>query len=323
MIHKGALNMMYNHLEEQMKQEPVVQLRNVTKRIGLNTIVHPISLDISRGRVFGLLGPNGAGKTTIIRMMVGLASITDGQITIQGASVKHDFEKAIQHVGAIVENPAMYPYMSGYQNLVQAANMLPRVNRKRIKEVISLVGLEKSIHKKVKTYSLGMKQRLGIAQALLHHPSVLILDEPTNGLDPAGIRELRDHLRRLADVEGTAVIVSSHLLSEMELMCDEVAIIQDGKLVDVKSIQEMVQTDTSDVTISLDVDQPLDAYALLSQAPLDITCTMQEQSLTVRLSKEQIPAVVFALAQAEINIYEVKMLTQTLEEKFLQLTGGR
>ncbi|MGG3883298.1 ABC transporter ATP-binding protein [Brevibacillus panacihumi] len=304
-----------------MNQDTVVQLRNVTKKIGLKTIIHTINLDIPRGKVFGLLGPNGAGKTTLIRMMVGLSSITDGQITIHGANVKHEFEKAIQHVGAIVENPEMYNYMSGWKNLTHTANMVPGVNRKRIKEVVALVGLEKHIHQKVKTYSLGMKQRLGIAQALLHRPSVLILDEPTNGLDPAGIRELRDHLRRLADVEGTAVIVSSHLLSEMELMCDEIAILQEGKLVDVKSLKDMMLTDTSNVTIVLDVDQPQEAYALLMQTPWDISCAMHNQTLKVQLSKEQIPSVVYELAHAQINIYEVKMLTKSLEDTFLEMTG--
>ncbi|CAM3629724.1 ABC transporter ATP-binding protein [Brevibacillus invocatus] len=306
-----------------MKSEPVVQLRNVTKKIGLKTIIHPISLDIHKGKVFGLLGPNGAGKTTIIRMIVGLASITQGQITIHGANVKYEFEKAIQHVGAIVENPQMYTYLSGYRNLIHTANMLPHVDRKRIKEVIALVGLEKSIHQKVKTYSLGMKQRLGIAQALLHRPSVLILDEPTNGLDPAGIRELRDHLRKLAEVEGTAVIVSSHLLSEMELMCDEFAIIQDGKLIGVKSLEEMMHHDSSDVTIALQVDDPEEAYEALTTAPLDISCTLKDQTLTVKLANDQIPRVVFTLAQGDINIYEVKRVTQTLEDKFLEMTGVR
>ncbi|MGD8190499.1 ABC transporter ATP-binding protein [Brevibacillus ginsengisoli] len=304
-----------------MIKEPIVQLRNITKKIGMKTIIQNVSLDISRGKVFGLLGPNGAGKTTLIRMMVGLSSITSGQITIQGANVKQEFEKAIQHVGAIVENPEMYKFLSGYKNLVHTANMLHQVDRKRIKEVIALVGLEKSIHQKVKTYSLGMKQRLGIAQALLHRPSVLILDEPTNGLDPAGIRELRDHLRRLAEVEGTAVIVSSHLLSEMELMCDEIAIIQEGKLVDVKSLQEMIKNDTTNVTIALDVDQLQHAYAILTSTAMAVSCTVIDDSLIVNLGREQIPAVISALVYAGINLFEVKILTQTLEEKFLEITG--
>ena len=149
-----------------------------------------------------------------------------------------DFETAISKVGAIVENPEMYKYLTGYQNLVHFARMSAGVTKERIQEVIKLVALENRIHDKVKTYSLGMRQRLGVAQALLARPSLLILDEPTNGLDPAGIRELRDYLRKLTQEEGISVVVSSHLLSEMELMCDRVAIIQNGKLIDVRLIKE-------------------------------------------------------------------------------------
>src|SRR5690606_36103405 len=189
------------------------------------------------GEVFGLLGPNGAGKTTSIRMMVGLMKLSEGQIRICGKNVQTHFEEAMLNVGAIVENPEMYKYMSGYDNLIHYARMMSNITKQRINEVIGLVGLEARIHDKVKTYSLGMRQRLGVAQALLHKPKLLILDEPTNGLDPAGIRELRDYLRQLAKDEQIAVIVSSHLLSEMELMCDRVAIIQNGKLLDMKQLK--------------------------------------------------------------------------------------
>src|SRR5690606_37921093 len=159
---------------------------------------------------------------------------------INGFSIEKDFEKAIRSVGAIVENPEMYKCLSGYQNLRHYARMIPGISKERIEEVIELVGLRNRIHEKVKRYSLGMRQRLGVAQALLHKPEVLILDEPTNGLDPAGIRELRDYLRKLTKEDGISVIVSSHLLSEMELMCDRVAIIQQGKLVDVRLIGDYV-----------------------------------------------------------------------------------
>ena len=215
----------------------VVQMRNVTKKIGGKTIIDRLTLDLPKGEVFGFLGPNGAGKTTTIRMMVGLMSMTEGEILIGGSSIRTDFEGAIRHVGAIVENPEMYKYLTGYQNLSHYARMIPGIGKNRIDEVIALTGLDKRIHDKVKTYSLGMRQRLGVAQALLHKPSLLILDEPTNGLDPAGIRELRDYLRKLAVEEGITVFVSSHLLSEMELMCDKVAIIQAGKLIDIRTLR--------------------------------------------------------------------------------------
>ncbi|MCY9692823.1 ABC transporter ATP-binding protein [Paenibacillus alginolyticus] len=222
---------------------PIVKIDQITKRIGSKTIIDKLSFEVPRGEVFGFLGPNGAGKTTTIRMMVGLMSITEGDIRIGDYSIRTHFEQAIRHVGAIVENPEMYKFLSGYHNLVHYARMFPGIEEDRIQEVIDLVGMENRIHDKVKTYSLGMRQRLGIAQALLHKPSVLILDEPTNGLDPAGIRELRDHLRKLTREDGISVIVSSHLLSEMELMCDRVAIIQNGKLVDVRLIKEFGQAD--------------------------------------------------------------------------------
>ncbi|TXK89538.1 ABC transporter ATP-binding protein, partial [Parageobacillus sp. SY1] len=218
---------------------PLLQLKNVRKDIGKKTIIHDLSLEVFPGEVFGFLGPNGAGKTTTIRMIVGLMGITSGEVLINGISIQKDFEKAIQHVGAIVENPEMYKFLTGYQNLLHYARMAKGVTKERIDEVVKLVGLEKRIHDKVKTYSLGMRQRLGLAQALLHRPSLLILDEPTNGLDPAGIREIRDYLRKLAKEEGLGIIVSSHLLSEMEMMCDRFAIIQHGRLVGIESVQEL------------------------------------------------------------------------------------
>jgi len=298
----------------------VVQIRNLTKKIGNKTIVENLTFDIPRGEVFGFLGPNGAGKTTTIRMIVGLIGITSGTVTINGYDVVKDFEKAIKEVGAIVENPEMYKYLSGYQNLVHFARM-SSVGQDRIEEVIKLVGLEARIHDKVKTYSLGMRQRLGLAQALLHKPSVLILDEPTNGLDPAGIRELRDHLRMLAEKERISVIVSSHLLAEMEMMCDRVAIIQHGKLVSVKALREMI-SEEADQAVLIEVDRAQDAKALLSTALPGLAVTVHGNALLLPISREQIPAVVKQLVQGGFDIYGVHNEAKTLEDKFLEITGG-
>ena len=168
----------------------VVEIQNVSKVIKGKTIIDSLSFEVNRGEVFGFLGPNGAGKTTTIRMIVGLIGMTSGDIKISGYSVKNDFEKAVRHVGAIVENPEMYKFLSGYENLVHFARMSKGIKKEKIDEAVQLVGLTDRIHDKVKTYSLGMRQRLGLAQSLLHDPKVLILDEPTNGLDPAGIREI-------------------------------------------------------------------------------------------------------------------------------------
>ncbi|SCL92919.1 ABC transporter ATP-binding protein [Sporanaerobacter sp. PP17-6a] len=171
-----------------MNQTPVVQFQHATKKIGKRNIVNDLSFDIKAGEVFGFLGPNGAGKTTTIRMMVGLMKINQGDILIKGQSITKDFNKAIRNIGAIIENPDLYKYLTGYQNLKHYGRMVSGVTKARINEIIEIVGLKDRIYDKVKTYSLGMRQRLGIAQAILNSPSLLILDEPTNGLDPAGIR---------------------------------------------------------------------------------------------------------------------------------------
>ena len=223
-----------------MNPTPVVKLQHATKAIRGRNIVDDLTFDVLSGGIFGFLGPNGAGKTTTIRMMVGLIKISRGDILIQGHSITKDFGNAIRNVGTIIENPDFYKYLTGYQNLKHYARMVPGIFKARINEMAEMVGLKDRIHDKVGTYSLGMRQRLGIAQALLHRPSLLILDEPTNGLDPGGIHELRNNLKRLAHEEGVAVFVSSHLLSEMELMCDRAGVLQNGKLVLLQSIQDFI-----------------------------------------------------------------------------------
>lgn len=305
-----------------MSHSPVLQIRQLTKRIGSKTIIDGLTFDVPKGEVFGFLGPNGSGKTTTIRMIVGLMSITEGDIAVNGISVTQRFEEAMRHIGAIVENPEMYKFLTGYQNLVHYARMIPGITRQRIDEVVEMVGLGKRIHDKVKTYSLGMRQRLGVAQAILHRPSLLVLDEPTNGLDPAGIRELRDYLRRLAKEEGTSVFVSSHLLSEMELMCDRVAIIQSGKLIDVRTLRDIVNDVGETASVLFELDRSREAAAALSAAFPGIRLSADDGSVTAELAKEQIPEVTAALVKAGIRIYGIRTETRTLEDKYLEMTGG-
>ncbi|MED4602109.1 ABC transporter ATP-binding protein [Paenibacillus validus] len=299
---------------------PVVKLHQVTKKIGAKTIVDGLTFEVRPGEVFGFLGPNGAGKTTTIRMMVGLISISGGEIRIQGHSVRGQFEQAMRHVGAIVENPEFYGFMTGYQNLIHFARMMPSVDKERIDEVVRLVRLDNRIHDKVKTYSLGMRQRLGVAQAILHRPSVLVLDEPTNGLDPEGIRELRDYLRTLARDEGLAIIVSSHLLSEMELMCDRVAIIQNGRLLDVRSFKN-ASDDTDTHEVRFELDRPGDALKLLQD---ELEARTEGSELAVRLPnrREAIAALNARIVAAGIAVYGIRTITKTLEEQFLEVTRG-
>ncbi|MDR6724032.1 ABC-2 type transport system ATP-binding protein [Paenibacillus amylolyticus] len=298
-----------------MQNEPVVRLQGVSKIISSRSLVSDLTLDISPGQVFGFLGPNGAGKTTTIRMMVGLMSISKGDILISGHSVKTDFEKAIAEVGAIVENPEMYKFLTGYQNLVHFARMSPGITKERIAETIERVGLTARIHDKVKTYSLGMRQRLGVAQAILHKPKLLVLDEPTNGLDPQGIRELRDYLRQLTQEEGITVFVSSHLLSEMELMCDTVAIIQNGKLIDVRNLRQEAGADVL-IEVAFEVNDAQRAAELIPGA------TIQGSNIVVSVSREQIPELNARLVHEGLQVYGIRNVTHTLEDQFLQMTGG-
>lgn len=301
--------------------EPIVTLQNVTKRIGGKTIIDKLSFQVPQGEVFGFLGPNGAGKTTTIRMMVGLMSLSEGDILIGGHSIRTGFEKAIKQVGAIVENPEMYKFLSGWNNLVHYARMVPGITHHRIAEVVKLMGLENRIHDKVKTYSLGMRQRLGVAQAVLHKPRLLILDEPTNGLDPAGIRELRDYLRQLSREEGVSVIVSSHLLSEMELMCDRVAIIQNGRLVDVRSTKELVQAGGRS-TVVFEVSDTKLAHQVLAQNDGAYPAELQQEGIVLQLDREEIADVTALLVHAGVRIFGIHPVTTSLEDKFLEMTGS-
>lgn len=303
-----------------MNTQPILQLKNVAKKIGKKTIIDDLSFEVARGEIFGFLGPNGAGKTTTIRMIVGLMSMTGGEILINGISVKKDFEKAMLHIGAIVENPEMYKFLTGYQNLIHFARMNPGISKARIEEVIELVGLKNRIRDKVKKYSLGMRQRLGVAQALLHKPSVLILDEPTNGLDPAGIRELRDYLRRLTREEGISVIVSSHLLSEMELMCDRIAVIQEGQLLDIQKVNDFVQGNTELVTVRFEVDQPIQAKDVIMNRFKELNVRFDSTYIEMEIKTEQIPEINEALHQSELKVFTVSKTARTLEDKFLELT---
>jgi ABC-2 type transport system ATP-binding protein len=304
-----------------METKTIVQIKNVSKKIGKKLIIDGLTFDVRSGEVFGFLGPNGAGKTTTIKMLLGLMSITEGEMYIDGINVEKNFESAIAKVGGIIENPDLYKHLTGYQNLVHFWRMYPDVKKERINQVIKIVGLEKRIHDKIKTYSLGMRQRLGVAQALLNSPKLLVLDEPTNGLDPAGIHELRNHLRTLAREENIAVIVSSHLLSEMELMCDRVGIIQNGKLVRIQDMKEMLEEETDSV-IALNVTPIEEAKVYLEGLSDKYKVEINDKEIEIIENIENIPRLVEMLVGQGIKIYGIRKVQQSLEEKFLEMTGG-
>ncbi|MFJ8261267.1 ABC transporter ATP-binding protein [Rummeliibacillus sp. NPDC094406] len=293
--------------------KPIVELKHLSKTIKGKEIIKDLNIELYPGQITGFLGPNGAGKTTTIRMMTGLMNPTEGEVIIDGISLSQNFEKAISKVGVIVENPEMYKFMSGYKNLLHFARMHDNVTKERIAEVVRLVGLENRINEKVSTYSLGMRQRLGLAQALLHHPKFLILDEPTNGLDPAGIREFREHLRTIAKQENVSIFVSSHLLAEIELVCDRIAVIKSGELIDIREMDVEQQS-----TYYIEVEQPLDE--ILKEQ--DYKYEKHSKGYLVVIERKEVPKLIASLTNKGIDIYSVQQHHESLEDQFLEMTGG-
>ncbi|MNE17715.1 putative ABC transporter ATP-binding protein YxlF [compost metagenome] len=242
---------------------------------------------------------------------------------VHGHSIRNDFKQAIAHIGAIIENPEFYSHMTGLDNLLQYVRMSDGISKSRITEVVELVGLQEAMNKKVKAYSLGMRQRLGIAQALLHSPKLLILDEPTNGLDPAGIREMRDYMRKIAEVEGISILISSHMLGEIEQICHRAVVIQNGTLVRVTRLGAEAQTE-GEVALTVRVDNIAAAQAVI-QAEDGVKLTGADElhsELNIRLYDHKVPELVAALGAAKVGVYRITEHKQSLEEDFLNWTGG-
>jgi ABC-2 type transport system ATP-binding protein len=297
--------------------EITLSVKGLKKRIGKKEIIKGLDFELKRGEVFGFLGPNGAGKTTTIRMLVGLIRPTSGTIEICGYNVEKDFTKAMTQMGCIVENPELYSYLTGWENLEHFARMLPNVDLSYIDEVVKLVRLEERIHDPVKTYSLGMRQRLGIAQALLGKPKVLILDEPTNGLDPMGIREMRSFIRFLAEEEGLTVLVSSHLLSEIQLMCDRVAIISRGTVIKVDTVDSLLALQER---VIWRVEPYKEGKEIL--AGLTSITVGPDGTLITPYSENDTSTWNKVLVEQGIMVKEMNRKLPALEDLFLELTGG-
>ncbi len=304
--------------------EVVLEAEHLTKRFGRREAVSDVSFEVHAGEVFGFLGPNGAGKTTTIRMLVGLARPDRGRVRIRGLDVARDFTRAMAHVGAIVEAPDLYRYLTGRENLLHFSRMLPRGAAGRIEELAGMVALASRLDDRVSTYSLGMRQRLGIAQALLGNPDVLILDEPANGLDPAGIREIRQLVRRLAAERGIAVFVSSHLLSEIEQTCDRVAIVHRGRTLASGAVRDLAARAASDrVRVrARPAAAAAERLAAFGAVEVEAPSGDGEGTVSVRLPAEKVPEALRALLSAGIDVYTVERPASTLEEVFLEITGG-
>ncbi|EDP7542628.1 ABC transporter ATP-binding protein [Listeria monocytogenes] len=296
--------------------ERALQVTNLHKKIRKREIIKGISFEVMPGEVFGFLGPNGAGKTTTIRMIVGLIKPTSGTILIGGKDIRKNFTEAMRGLGSIVENPEFYTFLTGQENLAYFARMDSSIKKERIQEVTELVGLEKRINDRVSTYSLGMRQRLGIAQALLSSPKLLILDEPTNGLDPSGIHEMRDFIRALARNEGISVLVSSHLLSEIELLCDRVAIMTDGTIIKTDQVAHLLSSRAQLRWRVTPIEQAKAFLESVTEVEVDgeyLVTAMNEESAEWN---EQLVA-------KGIKVHEIDKRKPSLEDLFLELTGGQ
>ena len=296
----------------------ILECKNLCKTISKKEILKNISFNVDGGDLLGFIGPNGAGKTTTIKLILGLQKITSGTVSINGYDIEKNFEKAIEKVGTIVENPDLYMYLSGYQNLNLIARLYKNVDEARIQEVIKLVNLENRIKDKVSKYSLGMRQRLGIAQAILHKPNLLILDEPTNGLDPEGIKQLRDLLTNLAIKEKMAILISSHNLSELETFCNKVVIIQNGKIIESSTIEDAKKVNGKTFYI-IEVDSASTALNNMSNNESEI---IDNTTLRFQAERNEVPEIVSNLVKANIKIYKLSEDQTSLEDAFLKKTGG-
>lgn len=303
-----------------MENNIVLSVQGVTKIYGERAAVNNVSFDIKEGEIYGLIGQNGAGKTTIIKVISGLAKPTSGNVYICGYDIQTDFEKAVSNLGGIIENPELYSYMSGLDNLKYYASLYKNISKNRIDEVVALMGMDNRIQDKVKTYSLGMKQRVGIAQALIHNPKLLILDEPTNGLDPNGIKEMRNFLKKLAS-NGISILISSHILAEMELICDKIGIIDNGMIIENKTMDELQQGLNSKIQISIKVDYPNYAGKILYDNNPSASIYCFGNRVIIEGTNDDIPIFTSLLIKKGISIYGISTIYKKLEDIFMEIVN--
>lgn len=303
-------------VDEVIRMEYIVQTNNLTKKFGKELAVNGVDLQIPKGEVYGFLGPNGAGKSTTIRMLLGLMKPTSGKVEIFGKDLKSERLNILKKVGSLVENPSYYPHLTARENL-EAIRKIVGVPKSRIEETLSIVRLQDAANKKVKGFSLGMKQRLGIAAALLNNPELLILDEPTNGLDPSGIIEIRELIKSLPEKYGMTILISSHLLSEMDQIATRVGIITKGKMIFQDSIEEMRMFAQQQVILK--VGQEEQAWRILLAN--GIKAELAEGAILLSdSSDQQVADTVRLLVQQNISIYRVEDNKKSLEDIFLQMT---
>ena len=297
--------------------DAILRTIGLTKRYGRLTALQDLDLEVPRGQVYGFLGPNGAGKTTTISLILGLIAPSGGHAEMFGLDTRTHLSEALRRTGAILEGPSFYPHLSGRDNLRVWGALSGSIGGRRLDEVLELVGLQARGRDKVRTYSLGMKQRLGLAAALLHDPDLLVLDEPTNGLDPAGMREFRQLIKELGQM-GKTVFVSSHLLNEVELMCDHVGIVKGGRLLTQGSVATLLGRGQA---LEMQVTDPEKAVQVLESLDWVEGVKRQDDRLVVDAPSERAAELSRALAEHQIYLSVLRPRDSSLEEFFLEVTG--
>jgi len=303
-----------------MNNKEVLKVQNLTKKYENKAVVNKVSFSINEGDIFGFLGPNGAGKTTTIKMILNLIKKDQGEVYVNGKDFSENFNECISKIGAVVETPKFYEYLTGYQNLKQMANLEVNVDEERINEVIKIVRLEKRAKEKVNTYSLGMKQRLGIARALLNNPKLVILDEPTNGLDPQGMRDIRELIKKLAVENNITFLISTHLLHEVEQICNKVAILKEGEIISYDTVKNLLKKNTE--TLNLQTPDILKTLSLLKDLDYVKKKVRHEEGVVVEIEKGFSTKLNKYLIQNEIKLEYSIPVNQSLEEFYIKKTKG-
>lgn len=292
----------------------LIQFENVRKKFQDKQVLKEINFSIKKGEVKGLVGANGAGKTTLMRILVGLTKNYEGSVYYKEQKIE-DNELS---VGCVIESPSFYPYMTGKQNLKFFATLTGNVTTTEIEDVLQLLGISHAANKKVKTYSLGMRQRLGIAQALIGNPDILVLDEPTNGLDPQGVKEMRTYLHHISKDRGIAILISSHILSEIEKMCDKVMLLQDGELIE--DMSSLVSVNQNEIEYAFETEYGQEMVAFFNQH--QISNRIEDELVIAKMEKKNLSNILKNLLTEGIAFERINERQESLEDQFIHLLGG-
>ncbi|SHI71429.1 ABC-2 type transport system ATP-binding protein [Clostridium cavendishii DSM 21758] len=297
--------------------EEILKIKDITKVYGKQVVLDKVNLSLGEGEIIGLVGPNGAGKTTLMKIITGLIKKYNGDVFIKNENIKENIKHDTKQIGCVIETPGFYPDLTGYENLLFFSEISGLKDKNEINEIVKKLGIEDYVNKKVKKYSLGMKQRLGVAQAVLSYPPILILDEPTNGLDPAIVPELRKFIKYIAKEKHTAVFISSHILSEIELMCDKVAFIQEGKLVKIENLKEVKRDNTTIAFITSKIEELRNFF---NERKIEYKI-LGEDKLQIVLNPKHLEDLVLNISKANIPLRSVYEVSESLEEKYLRTMG--